>query len=274
MASKKSTKTEVVKGYKVFNPDFTCRGMQYEVGKEYSFKGKIKICSSGLHFCLSAQDCFKYYDFNTNNVVCEVEARGKIEYYNEDSKGCTDLLFITRRLTWEEVLRVANTGIGNSGHSNSGDRNSGNWNSGDRNSGDSNSGDLNSGNWNSGDRNSGDSNSGYRNSGAFCTDTNPTLYLFDKPTNIKVKEWENHKAVHLMYKIDFTLWIPANMMTEDEKKAYPKYETTDGYLKTISKHEAWANFWHNLSEGNKAVFTTLPNFCPIKFKEITGITTN
>jgi len=339
---KKSTKlptagtNHVVKGYKVFNSDFKCRDMQYEENKEYKHEGTISICNRGLHFCLSAQDCFKYYDFNPANIVCEIEARGKVQYHHEDSKGCTDLLFIVRRLTWEEVLRVANTGLHNSGHSNSGnwnsgnwnsgnsnsgyrnsgyrnsgdrnsgnwnsgnwnsgnwnsgnwnsgdrnsgDRNSGNWNSGnwnsgDRNSGDSNSGYRNSGNWNSGDRNSGDSNSGYRNSGAFCTDTNPVLYLFDKPTNIGVKEWENHKAVDLMYKIDFTLWIPASIMTEEEKKAHPKYETTEGYLKTIPKHEAWANFWHNLSDDNKEVFTTLPNFDPSIFEEITGIklTTN
>jgi hypothetical protein len=175
----------------------------------------------------------------------------------------------------------SNSGNRNSGDSNSGYRNSGNWNSGDRNSGDSNSGDSNSGdsnsgyrnsgNWNSGDRNSGDSNSGYRNSGAFCTDPDPVLYLFNQPTKMTVKEWEQHEAVQMMNALDPTIWIPANAMSAEEKEQHPKWETTEGYLKTISMHEAWADFWHNLTDKKKKVFLTLPNFDAKIFTEITGI---
>lgn len=86
-----------------------------------------------------------------------------------------------------------------------------------------------------------------------------------------VKEWENHPACELMYQIEPTLWIPANMMSEEEKKANPKYETTEGYLKTITMKEAWANFWHNLSNANKKLFTSLENFDADIFEEITGI---
>ncbi|HUP14255.1 MAG TPA: hypothetical protein VM187_18665 [Niastella sp.] len=281
----------IVKGYKVFNEDFTCRGIKYEENKEFKHKGTIEICSRGLHFCLKAQDCFKYYEFDPKNIVCEVEALGDVQYHHEDSKGCTDHLLIGRRLTWQEVLQVANSGSNNTGHSNSGDsnsgdrnsgyrnsgsRNSGDRNSGYRNSGDSNSGyrnsgDRNSGSWNSGDRNSGDSNSGYRNSGAFCTDKNPMLVLFNKPTNITVKDWERHKAVELMAAIDPTIWVPANTMTDAEKEQHPKWETTDGYLKTIPIKEAWANAWNNWTDKNKHVFLTLPNFDAAIFEEITGI---
>lgn len=34
---------ETVKGYKGFNEDMTCRGFQYEIGKEYVHKGPIKV---------------------------------------------------------------------------------------------------------------------------------------------------------------------------------------------------------------------------------------
>jgi hypothetical protein len=164
-----------------------------------------------------------------------------------------------------------NSGNCNSGDSNSGYRNSGNWNSGYRNSGDSNSGNSNSGNWNSGYRNSGDSNSGYRNSGAFCTDPNPKAILFNRESTLTVKEWENHPACKLMYSINPTIWIPMSIMNDAEKAAYPKYETTEGYLKTIPMKEAWANLWGNLTEENKKHFTTLPNFDPAIFEEITGV---
>jgi Pentapeptide repeats (8 copies) len=164
-----------------------------------------------------------------------------------------------------------NSGNRNSGDSNSGYRNSGNWNSGNRNSGYRNSGNWNSGNWNSGDRNSGDSNSGYRNSGAFCTDSNPELILFNKPSGIKVKDWENYEACNIMYGIDTTLWVPMSVMSDAEKLAHPKYETTEGYLKTIPIKEAWQNMWHNLDDSKKELFYALPNFSAEIFEEITSI---
>ena len=52
-----------IKAYKVFNPDMTCRGFQYEVGKEYEAKGKIIICENGFHACEKLSDCFNYYSF-------------------------------------------------------------------------------------------------------------------------------------------------------------------------------------------------------------------
>ena len=161
-----------------------------------------------------------------------------------------------------------------SGCANTGKENAGFVNSGYRNSGDSNSGNRNSGNWNSGYRNSGDSNSGYRNSGAFCTDTNPKAILFNKESNMTVREWEQHPACQLMYSIDPTIWVPSEMMSDEEKLANPKWETTEGYLKTIPMKEAWANFWGNLTDENKAHFYSIPNFDASIFEEITGIKVN
>jgi hypothetical protein len=74
-----------------------------------------------------------------------------------------------------------------------------------------------------------------------------------------------------MGQLDPTIWVPGGSMTKQEKESNPKWETAEGYLKTISMKEAWANFWHNLSDKNKAVFTTLPNFDAALFEEITGI---
>jgi len=291
-----------MKGFKVFNPDFSCKGMIFEENKTFEVSLPISICSHGLHFCTKASHCFSYYGFDPNNIVCEVEAIGEVQTHNEDSKVCTNILKIGKRLTWAEVLVFANEGKNNTGHSNSGDRNSGdsnsgysnsgdrnsgNWNSGysnsgyrnsgdsnsgDRNSGDSNSGDRNSGNWNSGYRNSGDSNSGYRNSGAFCLDENPKLVLFDNLTDINVRDWENSEAVRTMNELlETTIWVESSNMTAEEKEKWPKHETTGGYLKVKSMHEAWSDMWGNLNAKKRKLFLDLPNFDAGKFAKITGI---
>ena len=133
------------------------------------------------------------------------------------------------------------------------------------------SGCANTGLENTGLANSGDSNSGYRNSGAFCTDKNPTLFLFNKAAKMTVKEWENSKAFNLMLSIDPTIWVPWNAMSEEEKKSNPKLEASEGYTKSIPLKDAWKNTWGNWSEENKKVFTDLENFDSSIFEEITGV---
>lgn len=47
---------EKIKGYKVFNSDWTCRGFQYEVGKIFEEDIIPSCCDCGFHFCLKASD--------------------------------------------------------------------------------------------------------------------------------------------------------------------------------------------------------------------------
>ena len=154
---------ETLKGYKVFNPEWTCKEHKFEIGKTYKHIGDIVHCRSGFHFCLNLADCFNYYAFDSSNKVAEVEALDK--WITNGDKTVCNKIKIIKELTWEECLRLCNTGKDNSGDWNSGDWNSGYRNSGDSNSGDWNSGYSNSGDWNSGYRNSGNSNSGDWNSG-------------------------------------------------------------------------------------------------------------
>ena len=161
-----------VKGYKVFNPDWTCRGFQYEVGKIFEEDVKPSCCDRGFHFCEKAADCFSYYSFNSENRVAEVIALGEVD--TDGKKSCTNKIQIVREIPWQELLTIVNTGkdctgLYNTGNRNTGDCNTGNRNTGDCNTGNRNTGDWNTGDWNTGNRNTGDWNTGNRNTGDWNT---------------------------------------------------------------------------------------------------------
>ena len=153
----------IMKGYKVFNSDWTCRGKQYSCPGVFEENVSLSVCHRGMHFCRRAEDCFNYYNFSSDNHVAEVIAYGDVE--EKGDKCCTDKLKIVRELSWHEVLELVNTGKNCTGKDNSGNYNSGNYNSGNYNSGNYNSSGWNSGNWNSGNCNAGNCNSGNCNSG-------------------------------------------------------------------------------------------------------------
>lgn len=161
-----------MKGYKVFKPDWTCRGFQYSVGKTFEEDMTPSCCNRGFHFCTELKDCFSYYCFDPLNKVAEIEALGEIDTEATGRKHCTNKIKIVREISWEEVLKMinvgkANTGFGNTGNYNSGNYNSGHWNTGIYNTGNYNEGRYNSGNHNTGDYNTGDCNSGNFNDGSY-----------------------------------------------------------------------------------------------------------
>ena len=271
-----------MRGYKVFNSDWTCRGFQFEVGKTYEIEETPVICKKGFHFCEKAVGCFKYYKFDSNNKVAEIEACGELDFEKDGNKHCTNKIKIVRELNWHEVLDLVNTGKDCTGLCNSGDCNSGNWNSGNRNSGDCNSGNWNSGNrnsgdWNSGNRNSGDWNSGDWNYASNCTGCFNTIdkpiMFFDQPSNMTLKEWRNSKAYWLLNKIDFrsTNWIRSENMTDVEKENHPEHETTGGYLRIRDNRDCCIKWWKDLTDKEKEIIKAIPNFDNKKFYQITRI---
>ena len=273
------SETGVVKGFKVFNPDWTCnpngKPFQYAVGGTYEEDVKPMVCDRGFHFCEKAADCFNYYQFNPENKVAEVLALGEVD--TDGTKSCTNKIQIVREIPWAELLEIVNTGKGCTGLCNSGNRNSGDWNSGNRNSGDWNSGDCNSGNRNSGDWNSGDWNSGDWNKCSFsngCFNTvSPKIYLFNKPSEWTYQDWLNSEARYLLNQIpgDVLEYIYLSDMTDEEKAEHPEAETTGGYLKILDNSECAVIWWRGLSDRQKAVITAIPNFDKEIFKQITGI---
>ena len=157
-----------VHGYKVFNPDWTCKPVgglrkQYTCPGKFEEEGELEICEHGMHFCQTAAKCFNYYQFDSKNKVAEVIAYGDVR--TDGNKSCTNKLEIVREIPWEEVLRLVNVGKDCTGLRNTGNQNAGNWNAGSRNEGDWNTGDRNIGDCNTGNYNTGDYNTGGRNSG-------------------------------------------------------------------------------------------------------------
>lgn len=274
--------SEGVRGYKVFNSDWTCRGKQYTCPGKFEEDVKLLICSRGIHFCKKAVDCFNYYDFNPDFHVAEVVAYGRV--VERDDKCVTDKLEIVREISWHEVLDLTNTGNNCTGFKNSGDKNSGYWNSGDKNSGNGNSGHGNSGNWNSGDANSGDRNSGNRNSGDWnkcsnsngCFNTIPqqTIYMFNKPSNWDYADWLASRAAFIlsMAPCSRTRWVALSAMTDVEKTEHPEAVTVGGFLRKAEVSAAEINrWWRSLPSNSKEDVLSLPNFDKTIFKEITGI---
>ena len=322
-----------IKGYKVFNSDWTCRGFQYKVGETFKHNGNIEMCGSGFHFCQNASDCFNYYSFDSKNKVAEVLAIGNVETIG--NKSVTDEIIIIREITWNELLTIVNigkdctglcntgdcntgnrnTGDRNTGDRNTGDRNTGNWNTGDCNTGNRNTGDRNTGNWNTGNWNTGDCNTGNWNTGDCNTgnwntgnwntgdcntgnrntgnrntgDWNITNYstglfntkeekikIFDKISDWTLRDWYDSNIRQILkWNFENSVWIYEKNMTDEEKKEYPEYKTTGGYLKVFDFKEACKNMWNNLTEEEKnKVITELPNFDADKFNLITGIDIN
>ena len=256
------TMSEAIKGYKVFKPDWTCRGFQYEVGKIYEEDVIPKCCSRGFHFCIKASDCFNYYSFNPENKVAEVLALGTVDTESDDTKCCTNKIQIVREISWQELLDIVNTGKGCTGLCNTGDWNTGNCNTGGRNTGD-----RNTGNWNTGDW-----NKSSFNTGCFMTEEQKIMF-FNKPSNWTYNDWLRSDARRLLNSIPKNVveWVYGFDMSDEEKTAHPEYETTGGYLKVLDESESGQIWWNSLSDHEKDIIKALPNFNAEIFRECTGI---
>ena len=83
--------SEKIIAYKAMNPDMTCRGKKYEVGKTY-FEDKADCCNAGMHACENPFEVLRYYPMKDNPRFFEVECGGEISKSDKGSKlACTEL---------------------------------------------------------------------------------------------------------------------------------------------------------------------------------------
>ena len=235
------SETGVIRGFKVFNPDWTCRDKQYTCPGAFEEDVTPSVCDRGMHFCKKAADCFNYYSFNPENKVAEVIAPA--DRTVEDGDKCaTNYLEIVREISWQEVLEIVNTGKGCTGLYNSGDWNSGDWNK-----------------------------CSFSN-GCFNT-VEPKIYLFNKPSDWTYRDWLNSDARYLLNQIpgDVLEYVWFEDMTDEEKAAHPEAKITGGYLKQLDNSECGSIWWRGLNDYEKSIIKAIPNFDKEIFKEITGV---
>lgn len=94
------------------------------------------------------------------------------------------------------------------------------------------------------------------------------IRIFNKPSGMSLSDFYKSKYYDALYSAPFTLteWIEYTEEEKTEDKAL-----IDGYLKTYTMKEAWANWWDKLTDENREIIKQIPNFDPEIFKEITGI---
>ena len=96
---------EVIKAYKGFNKDMTCRDFRYEEGKEYE-EERAEACNCGFHACEYPLDCLGYYD-PAHSVYREVEQSGEISKRSDDTKVASTKIKIGARVSIAGLVQAA-----------------------------------------------------------------------------------------------------------------------------------------------------------------------
>ena len=96
---------EQIKSYKGFNLDMTCRGKQYEEGKDYE-EDCAEACNSGMHACEYPLDCFLYYPPG-QSVYHEVTQSGELSRNGDDSRVSSTKMRIGARLDIVGIVKAS-----------------------------------------------------------------------------------------------------------------------------------------------------------------------
>ena len=94
-----------MKAYKA-TYNMKCKTMTYEIGKTYTFNGKLKMCETGFHFCLNAVDTLSYYSFNPKFQLLEIDVLGEV--ITKDDKSITNKFKVIRVIPQKERNELLN----------------------------------------------------------------------------------------------------------------------------------------------------------------------
>ena len=102
------------------------------------------------------------------------------------------------------------------------------------------------------------------------------IMFFNKPSDWTYNDWLLSDARYLLSRMPKSVvkWICSDDMTDEERVEHPTHETTGGYLKVLDESECGQIWWDGLSERQKNVIFSLPNFDSDIFFQCTGIDVN
>ena len=100
------TSMSKITSIKGFDQNLSCRGFQFEIGKTYEVKGKVKACSNGFHSCPSDEETsplavFEYYP-PAMSRYCEARSEGKTD--RQGNKIASAKITVGVEITLHELI--------------------------------------------------------------------------------------------------------------------------------------------------------------------------
>ena len=95
----------MIKAYKGFDLDMTCRGMKFEEGQTYT-EERAKVCDTGFHACEYPLEIFDYYPPGTSRYH-EVELDGQIDMSDNDTKLAATQIRIGAEISIAGLVKAA-----------------------------------------------------------------------------------------------------------------------------------------------------------------------
>ena len=91
--------------YKGTDKDMRCKGLQYEIGKEVTVDGDVKLCERGLHACEMPLDVLNYYPPATSRYF-EAELDGVTAEKRDDTKRVGNRLEMKAELSIASLVKA------------------------------------------------------------------------------------------------------------------------------------------------------------------------
>ena len=94
-----------MKCFKGFDKNLSCRGYQYEVGKEYETES-AELCKNGFHACEIPHDVFRYYPPGESRY-CKVDLDATNETNEDDSKRVGRKILIQKEISAADIAKMS-----------------------------------------------------------------------------------------------------------------------------------------------------------------------